>query len=211
MRVAAEANVHGIEHCRMEIAAGEWRFDDELARQLADKGIFAAPTLAASYRAFQRQAAGGTVGVRAGAIPFPIRQKNAARLREAGVRVVVGTDAGASLARFDEAVHVELESLVGAGWSPLDAIAAGTSGSAAAIGREGDLGRLEAGMLADLVVVRGNPARSISEIRNVEAVYQGGREVVRQGCATLDVRPVPWPADQIAERTTYRSTDVGRR
>jgi imidazolonepropionase-like amidohydrolase len=211
MRVAAEANVHGIEHCRMEIAAGEWQFDEELARQLADKGIFAAPTLAASYRAFQRQAAGGKVGVRAGAIPFPIRQKNAARLREAGVRVVVGTDAGASLARFDEAVHVELESLVGAGWSPVDAIAAGTSGSAAAIGREGDLGALEAGKLADLVVVRGNPARTISDVRHVEAVYQGGREVVRGGHATLDARPLPWPTNQIAERTIYRSTDVGRR
>ena len=211
MRVAADANVHGIEHCRMEIAPGEWRFDHELARELADKGIFAAPTLAASYRAFQRQAAGGKVGVRAGAIPFPIRQQNAARLREAGVRVVVGTDAGASLARFDEAVHVELESLVGAGWSAVDAIAAGTSGSAAAIGRERDLGSLEVGKIADLVVVRGNPARTITDVRNVESVYRDGREVVRGGHVTLDARPVPWPADQIAERTRYRSTDVGRR
>ena len=211
IRVAAEAGVHGIEHCRMEVAAGEWRFDDELARELADKGIFAAPTLAASYRAFQRQAAGGKVGVRAGAIPFPLRQQNAARLREAGVRVVVGTDAGASLARFDEAVHVELESLVGAGWSPVDAIAAGTSGSAAAIGRERELGSLEAGKIADLVIVRGNPARTISDVRNVEAVYLDGREVVRGGHAVLDTRPVPWPADQIAERTHYRSTDVPRR
>ena len=99
---------------------------------------------------------------------------------------------------------------MGAGWSAIDAIAAGTSGSAAAIGREGDLGSLEAGKLADLVVVRGNPARTISDVRHVEAVYQGGHEVVRSGQATLDARPLPWPADQIAERTIYRSTDVGR-
>jgi len=211
MRVAADANVHGIEHCRMEVAPGEWRFDHELARELADKGIFAAPTLAASYRAFQRQAAGGTVGVRAGAIPFPIRQRNAAMLRDAGVRVVVGTDAGAALARFDEAVHVEMESLVGAGWSPVDAIAAGTSGSAVAIGRERDLGTLEAGKIADLVLVRGNPARDISDVRHVEAVYQNGREVVRNGHVTVDARDVPWPADQIAQRTRYRRTDVGRK
>ena len=101
---------------------------------LADKGIFAAPTLAASYRAFQRQAAGGKVGIRAGAIPFATRQKNAAMLREAGIRVVVGTDAGASLCRFDEAVHVEMEALVGAGWTPVEAIHAGTLGSATAVG-----------------------------------------------------------------------------
>jgi len=211
IRVAAEANVHGIEHCRMEIASGEWKFDDELARQLADKGIFAAPTLAASYRAFQRQAAGGKVGIRKGAIPFPIRQLNAARLREAGVRVVVGTDAGAALARFDEAVHVELESLVGAGWTPIEAISAGTLGAATAIGRERDLGSLEAGKLADLVVVRGNPGRAISDVRQVEAVYLGGHQVARAGNATLDARPTPWPEDQVAERTLYRSTDAGPR
>jgi imidazolonepropionase-like amidohydrolase len=211
IRVAAEANVHGIEHCRMEIASGEWKFDEELAKQLADKGIFAAPTLAASYRAFQRQAAGGKVGIRKGAIPFPIRQQNAARLRDAGVRVVVGTDAGAALARFDEAVHVELESLVGAGWTPIEAMVAGTLGSATAIGREKDLGSLEPGKVADLVVVRGNPGRQISDVRQVEVVFLGGRQVARAGHAALDARPTPWPVDQIAERTVYRSTDAGPR
>jgi imidazolonepropionase-like amidohydrolase len=211
IRVAAEANVHGIEHCRMEVAEGEWKFDDELARQLADKGIFAAPTLAASYRAFQRQAAGGTVGVRKGAIPFAIRQQNAALLRDAGVRVVVGTDAGAALARFDEAVHVELESLVGAGWTPLEAITAGTLGAATAIGREKEIGSLEAGKLADFVVTRGNPARHISDVRQVEEVFLGGRQVAARGQATLDARPTPWPEEQIAQRTAYRSTDVGPR
>jgi len=211
IRVAAEANVHGIEHCRMEVSEGEWKFDDELARQLADKGIFAAPTLAASYRAFQRQSAGGKVGIREGAIPFATRQLNAARLREAGVRVVVGTDAGASLARFDEAVHVELESLVGAGWTPVDAIAAGTLGSATAIDREAEIGSLQPGKLADLVVVRGNPARSISDVRQVQAVFLGGRQVASGGHATLDARPSPWPEDQIATRSVYRSTDVGPR
>jgi imidazolonepropionase-like amidohydrolase len=211
IRVAAEANAHGIEHCRMEVGTGEWKFDDELARELADKGIFAAPTLAASYRAFQRQAAGGKVGIRAGAIPFPTRQKNAAMLREAGVRVVVGTDAGASLCRFDEAVHVEMEALVGAGWIPVEAIHAGTLGSATAIGFDKELGSLEAGKLADLVVVRGNPGRAISDVRQVEAVFLGGRPVVSRGQATLDARPTPWPDEAIAFRTEYRSTDVGPR
>ena len=169
------------------------------------------PTLAASYRAFQRQAAGGKVGIRAGAIPFPTRQKNAAMLREAGIRVVVGTDAGASLCRFDEAVHVEMEALVGAGWTPVEAIHAGTLGSATAIGFEKELGSLEAGKLADIVVARGNPGRSISDVRQVEAVFLGGRQVASRGHATLDARPTPWPDSAIAFRTEYRSTDVGPR
>jgi imidazolonepropionase-like amidohydrolase len=208
IRVSTEASVHGIEHCRMEVGQGEWKFDDLLAREMAARGITAAPTLAASYRAFQRQAAGGTVGIRKGAIPFPIRQENAARLREAGVRVVVGTDAGASLARFDEAVHVEMESLVGAGWTPLEAIEAGTRGGAAATGREHEIGTLQPGKLADVVIVRGDPARHISDVRNVEAVILGGTLVVRGGAATLDARPQPWPSEQIAERTLYRSTEA---
>lgn len=208
IRVSTEASVHGIEHCRMEVGQGEWKFDDLLAREIAARGITAAPTLAASYRAFQRQAAGGTVGIRKGAIPFAIRQQNAARLREAGVRVVVGTDAGASLARFDEAAHVEMESLVGAGWTPLEAIEAGTRGAAAAIGREHDIGTLETGKLADVVIVRGDPARHIADVRNVEAVVLGGALVVQSGTATLDARPLPWPSDQVAERSTYRSTEA---
>jgi imidazolonepropionase-like amidohydrolase len=206
IRAATEANVHGIEHCRMEVGMGEWKFDDMLAREIAARGITAAPTLAASYRAFQRQAAGGTVGIRKGAIPFAIRQQNAARLREAGVRVVVGTGAGASLARFDEAVHVEMEGLVGSGWTPLEAIEAATRGAAFAIGREAELGSLQAGKVADITIVHGDPAVRISDVRNVEAVFLAGRQVVTGGCATLDARPVPWPADQVAARTVYRST-----
>jgi imidazolonepropionase-like amidohydrolase len=138
-------------------------------------------------------------------VPIPVRQENARRLREAGVRVVVGTDAGASLARFDEAVHVELELLVGAGWSPLEAIEAGTLGAAAAIGLEKEVGTIEAGKRADLVVVRGDPTHHISAIRDVECVFQGGRLVASGGAVTSDARPLPWPVDEIVERRSLWS------
>jgi imidazolonepropionase-like amidohydrolase len=195
IRAAVAAGVHGIEHCRMEVAPGRWEFDADLARRMADRGTFAAPTLAASFRAFQRQAAGGAVGLRSGAIPFPVRQENARRLREAGVRVVVGTDAGAALARFEEAVHVELESLVGAGWTPVEAIEAGTRGAAAAIGLADRLGSLAPGLLADLVVVRGNPAGSIGAVRQVERVYRSGSLVALRGQLVQDARPMPYPPE----------------
>ena len=124
----------------MEVSPGTWRFDEALAHRLAERGIIAAPTLAASFRAMQRQAVGDEVGVRAGAIPIPIEQENARLLREAGVQVVVGTDAGACLARFDEAVHLELELLVEAGWSPVEAIEAGTFGAAKAVRLDDEFG-----------------------------------------------------------------------
>jgi imidazolonepropionase-like amidohydrolase len=200
IRAAVRAGVNGIEHARMEVAAGKWEFDDELAREMAANGITAAPTFAASYRAFQCAAAGGSVGLRAGAIPIPVRQENARRLRECGVQVVAGTDAGAALARFEEAINVEMELLIGAGWTPLEAIEAATIAAAGAIGREKDIGSLEAGKLADLVVVRGDPTLSITDIRQVERVFMNGRIVVGGGQVQVDARPHPWPLNEIAER-----------
>ena len=68
---------------------------------------------------------------------------NAKRLRECGVKVIAGTDAGASMARFEEAMHIEMECLVGAGRTPREALEAGTLGSATAIGRDKEIGSLE--------------------------------------------------------------------
>jgi imidazolonepropionase-like amidohydrolase len=200
IRMAVDAGVHGIEHARMEVAPGQWGFDERLARDMADRGVTAAPTMAASYRALQCKAAGGRVGLREGAVPVPVRQQNARSLRECGVRVVVGTDAGAALARFDEAAHVEMELLTGAGWTPLAALEAGTLGAAFAIGRDKLIGSLEPGKLADLVVVRGDPTRTMSDIRQIERVYLGGRAVADGTGLLGDRRPHPWPLDEIAER-----------
>jgi len=125
---------------------------------------------------------------------------------------VLQTEAELTLeTRGEEHSQRLVEALVGAGWTPVEAIHAGTLGSATAVGVEKTLGSLEAGKLADVVVVRGNPARSISDVRQVEAVYLNGRRVASRGHATLDERPTPWPESAIATRTEYRSTDVGPR
>src|SRR5690606_4664169 len=121
MRAAVRGGVHSVEHARMEIAQGVWGFDSELAREMRDLGVTAAPTLASSYRAFQHQAE----GLRKGSMPFETRLKNAKALRDHGIRVTAGSDAGATLVRFDECAQIEMESLVMAGWTPLEAIEAG--------------------------------------------------------------------------------------
>lgn len=200
IRASVAAGVDGVEHARMEIAPGEWRFDDDLAREMADRGVVAAATLAASFRAMQCQARGAQVGVRSGAIPIEIRQQNARCLREAGVPVVTGTDAGAALARFEEAINLEMELLAGAGWTPVEALHAATLGAARALRLDKKVGSLEAGKIADLVVVRGDPTRTISHARQVERVYQSGHVVVGGGQAVTDARPHPWPLDEIEER-----------
>jgi imidazolonepropionase-like amidohydrolase len=186
IKQVAEAGVDSVEHCRMEIPPGVWGFDESVARTMAERGITAAPTMAASHRAAELHARGGEVALRPGGIPTGIRQQNAARLRECGVSVVVGTDAGAALATFDEATHVEMELLVGAGWSPLDALRAGTLGAAAAIGLDREIGSIEAGKAADLVIVEGDPSQDVTQARRVVCVIQDGKTAVDGGHLLAD-------------------------
>jgi imidazolonepropionase-like amidohydrolase len=82
--------------------------------------------------------------------------------------------------------------LVGAGWTPVEAIHAGTLGAATAIGVEDSCGSIERGKAADLVVLRGDPSSRIAAVRQVECVYQHGRLVARGGQLTVDARPTPW-------------------
>ena len=100
--------------------------------------------------------------------------------------MVVGTDAGAALARFDEAAHVEMELLTGAGWTPLEAMEAGTLGAAIAIGRE-SCGSIEPGKLADLLVVRGDPTRTSATSARSSGSSWAARPVA-DGAGSLDGR-----------------------
>lgn len=95
---------------------------------------------------------------------------------EAGVRIIAGTDGpgmGRMLPGFG--LQRELELLVGAGLSPLQALQAATSTSAQALGKEDRLGTLEPGKLADLVVLDADPRAAIQNVKKVRTVVQGGK------------------------------------
>jgi hypothetical protein len=97
------------------------------------------------------------------------------RVAREGARVVVGGHTEVPFAARGEAPWREMELLVESGFSPLEAITAATSTAAAFLYRGNELGRLRAGFAADLVVLRGQPDRDISAIRNVERVMVAGR------------------------------------
>jgi len=93
------------------------------------------------------------------------------------------------------------------GLAPAPVLAALTRNAAELLGREDDLGSLEAGKLADLIVVDGNPLAEISALWRVETVVKGGgwsrhrRPAGNRGIAPVvaagpakAVRPVPTPA-----------------
>jgi len=93
------------------------------------------------------------------------------RYKAAGGRLVVGTDGGAM---WGLSVHHEMQLLVDMGLSPMEALIAATRDAAAVI-RAKDLGTIEPGKLADLLVLDGDPLRGIENTRKIRMVIQGGR------------------------------------
>jgi imidazolonepropionase-like amidohydrolase len=96
-------------------------------------------------------------------------------LHAAGVRILAGTDAPNADLAYGEALHAELEMLVAAGLSPVEALVSATSGVASAF-RLADRGRIEVGLRADLVMVDGDPGRDIRATRRIVAVWKSGVE-----------------------------------
>ncbi|HEX7024908.1 MAG TPA: amidohydrolase family protein, partial [Gemmatimonadales bacterium] len=104
-------------------------------------------------------------------------RQSTARLARAGVTIGTGTD----IWQVPAGVHMELQELVAAGLTPLQAIRAATAGSARVLGAERDLGTVEVGKVADLVVLESDPTADIRNTRRIRAVVQGGRVVDRKG------------------------------
>jgi imidazolonepropionase-like amidohydrolase len=106
-----------------------------------------------------------------------------AELHKAGVRIVVGTDMGTDMVGSEApgmATIQEVETLVKAGLSPEAALKAATSVAARHLGLEKEIGMLEAGMSADILLVRGDPLRNIADLHQVDAVVQKGKVVFRR-------------------------------
>lgn len=92
----------------------------------------------------------------------------------AGVRLPLGTDSGNPAVFHGLAAHRELELLVQAGLTPLEALAAATTVAATKVGAEHRLGTVEPGKEADLVVLSDSPIDDIRNTRRVELVVKRG-------------------------------------
>ncbi|HEX9610677.1 MAG TPA: amidohydrolase family protein, partial [Gemmatimonadales bacterium] len=90
-----------------------------------------------------------------------------------GVKIAMGTDVGGF--PWTE-IHQarELQYYVEYGMTPMQAIKSATSVAAELLGQERSLGAVAPGLLADLVAVRGDPLRDITELQRVRFVMQGG-------------------------------------
>ena len=104
----------------------------------------------------------------------PIMAANLKRVRDAGITIAMGTDAGNPLTLHGASVFAEMEAMEAAGLTPMQVIVGATRGGAAAMGREKDLGTLEAGKIADLLIVAADPTAKISNFRQIRYVVRGG-------------------------------------
>ena len=103
------------------------------------------------------------------------------RAHDAGVPLLTGTESGFSLTPYGEWHYRELEVFVrDLGFTPLEAIRAATSEAARALNLYGETGAIEAGRLADVIVVDGDVATDVTRLANpqhIRAVFLGGRQI----------------------------------
>jgi len=90
-----------------------------------------------------------------------------------GALIVAGTDA--PIFPYGLSLIIELANYVDAGLTPAEALRTATSNAARALGAGAEIGRIKAGMLADLIIVDGDPLSDVSELLNVETVISNGR------------------------------------
>ena len=105
---------------------------------------------------------------------LPVAMQNLATLHRAGVPIAMGTDTG-PLGRFQGYFELmELEMMVDAGLTPAQALHAATSGAARCMRVDGELGTLQTGKWADLLVLDASPLERIANIRRQHSVWIGG-------------------------------------
>jgi len=160
IKAALNAGVDSIEHGRF--------FDDELIEQAKRMGVYWCPTL---IRIMIRLESKSPQRPRKW---VEILFKTLNKAYREGVKIVIGTDVGGLSWSINQAKAFEI--LVNkAGFSPMDAIKAGTSVAAELLGQSDKIGYLAPGMLADIVAVQGDPLRDITALQNVMFVMKDGK------------------------------------
>jgi imidazolonepropionase-like amidohydrolase len=118
------------------------------------------------------QGRGGRGGGRGGAQGTNATFETIKRLHAAGARIIAGTDS--PLVPYGIALHGELEDYVAAGLTPFQALQTATVNPARLLAADADIGTLQAGKLADLVIVDGDPLVDIKAARRVRTVIKNG-------------------------------------
>ena len=108
---------------------------------------------------------------------LPVAMRNLKKAEDAGVRVVMGTDTGPPQRFQGYFEHVELEEMVKAGLTPMQTLVAATSMAANCTGDGKQIGSIEPGKWADLLVLNANPLDNIKNTQKIDSIWIAGNKL----------------------------------
>lgn len=168
MKDAASAGADTIEHT-IGVGTSDHDMTDEMLSLLTSRDTWVVPTMIST------KAHDGSIPK--AALVFDDLKIAVNRMVKAGVKLGVGSDSGIPFVPFGESLHSEMELLVDAGMTALEVVTAATGGNAKMLRIDDRVGTIEAGKLADLVVLGGSPLEDIKNTRNIKLVLREGRIV----------------------------------
>jgi imidazolonepropionase-like amidohydrolase len=180
-----DAGFDMIIHCNAYDTEGRHAFRPDVARRIVDQGAWVNPTMhvgrARIWRlerlATQRPLTETeTADLARERRSYAERCDNFQGLLAAGVRLVAGSDVGWSYYRFGDFAH-EVDAMAEAGMGAAAAFCAATLDCARSMGLDRDVGSLEPGKFADLLLVDGDPTVDIRALERVSAVFLGGEQI----------------------------------
>lgn len=185
---ALDAGTDHIEHCSFMEPDTSWRFDESIARRVADQGVYVTPTLQVAHDRLEALVSGNERGTLSPAEEIALQSAPASRangianmrkLHELGVRLVAGNDAGWRHTGFDD-FYLELMCMAEAGMTPAEAIHAATGRAAEACRIAATVGTVETGKVADMLVIDGDPSEDLSTLSRPIMIMQSGRIITDQ-------------------------------
>jgi len=120
---------------------------------------------------------------------YPLFEQLAVLLYRSGAVLTVGTDMMNPWMTPGVAFHREMQLLVQAGLSPAEVLVAATRNGAIAMGIDDQVGTIDEGKVADLVVLRADPTADITNTRHIESVYLRGKKLDRNELPGSDRQP----------------------
>ena len=180
IRSCVDAGVQSLEHCSWLSADTDemWDVDDTVIGDIVTKGIYVDPTHALIHLNQLR----GREGPPIGTMSDPVgRYEILAHMWDEGAKFVTGIDSGISNVLHSDFAWTPRLMVEAIGIPPMDAITSATRISAECLGLDAEIGTIELGKVADLVVVAGDPLADIAALHDVRLVVAAGKVVLQNG------------------------------